>query len=118
MHETLIAQQMLELALDAARKEGATRVLALRVRMGELEGISAAAIQAAFDLAALGTPAEGASVVVEPRHARVACMDCGRAPARVVHGHEGVPLERCSCGGRYRVIDGAGWTLLGVRAQK
>jgi len=116
MHETLIAQQMLGLALDAAKREGAARVTRLRVRLGELEGVCAEGMQAAFDLAAEGTPAQGARLDVERVPARLACMACGRAPEGDVHGHAGVPQQRCPCGGRYRVLEGAGWRLVSVRA--
>lgn len=115
MHETLVAQQCLAMALDRMRQEGAERVTGLRVRMGALEGIGEDAMQAALDLYAAGTPAEGARVRLDVVPPRLACRACGRAPEGEVHGHEGVPHASCPCGGTYRVLDGAGWSLESVR---
>lgn len=116
MHETLVVQEALALVLGEATRQHATRVTAIRMHMGDLEGIGDDALRAAFELFAEGTPAAGAVIEVEHVRARLACERCGRAPEHDVHGHEGVPHERCACGGRYRVLAGAGWSVDSIRA--
>lgn len=115
MHETIVAQQALRVALEEARRTDARRVSAIKLRVGEMEGIERGPLAEAFAVVSEGTPAQGARLDVEPVAARLACAACGRAPATSVPGHEGEALARCPCGGRYRVLEGAGWSVASVR---
>lgn len=59
MHEVGLLNQALELAEEAARKEGAVRILKLKLRVGALAGVVPEAMAFAFEVAAQGTLAEG-----------------------------------------------------------
>jgi hydrogenase nickel incorporation protein HypA/HybF len=76
MHEVAIMEEAVRLAVESARKSGASRVLELRLRVGALSGVVPEALQFAFDVVCHGTPAEGATLVVEPVAAVGWCPDC------------------------------------------
>jgi hydrogenase nickel incorporation protein HypA/HybF len=77
MHETSIAQRMVEVALDAAEKNGGGRVLALRLQLGELSGVEFDTLVFAFDVATRGPAAEKCRVEIERVPARLRCWTCG-----------------------------------------
>ncbi len=78
MHEVGLAQQTLEIALDAARREGAQTVRKLCLRIGEWSGVELEALRFALELVTEGTPAEGAELIMErvPPACRCAACDC------------------------------------------
>jgi hydrogenase nickel incorporation protein HypA/HybF len=62
-------------AADGA--DGPERVLEVHVRIGPLAGIATAALSFAFEVAARGTLAEGADLVVQRELVVVRCSACG-----------------------------------------
>ena len=78
MHELSIMESALNLALEQARKSGAVRVHALRLRIGALSGVVPEALEFAFEALTPGTPAEGAELLVETVPALFWCQSCGR----------------------------------------
>lgn len=79
MHELSLAYNLVEIAEEAARSAGAppARVEAVRLRLGAQAGVVAEALLFAFDVAAQGTPLEGAALRVEPVAAAIYCTECG-----------------------------------------
>lgn len=59
MHEVGLLNQALEMALEAAEKEGATKITRMKLRIGALAGVVPEAMAFAFDVVSNGTPAEG-----------------------------------------------------------
>jgi hydrogenase nickel incorporation protein HypA/HybF len=76
MHEVGIIQEAVRLALETAQASKARRVHRLRLRVGAMSGVVPDALQFAFDLVCQGTPAEGASLEVEPVPAACWCGAC------------------------------------------
>jgi len=58
MHELSIMQSALDQVLEKARQAGASRVHAIRLRIGALSGVVPDALQFAFEALADGTPAQ------------------------------------------------------------
>lgn len=78
MHELSIATSLVQLCLDAAADARETgRIEAVHVRVGALSGVVVDALEFAWDVAAAGTPCEGARLAVERVAGRVLCLDCG-----------------------------------------
>ncbi len=103
MHELSIAQSLIGLVEREAEKEGFTRVLEIRLRMGEYAGIIPDCLREFFPLAAAGTKAEGAALEIETLPARfrcpcgyeggverraACCPVCGSTAIRMVSGRE------------------------------
>lgn len=102
MHELSICQALLDQVEHIARDHGATRVERILLRVGPLSGVEPALLLNAYPLAAAGTVAESAELVIEPAPVRVRCNDCGAeteaAPNRLLCG---------LCGGwKTRLISG------------
>ncbi len=76
MHEVGLMQQALELALDSARNQGASRIHRLTMRIGPLAGVVPDALRFAFDLVTQGTQAEGATLDVREVPILCWCADC------------------------------------------
>ncbi len=76
MHELSIMQSALDQVLEKARQAGASRVHAIRLRIGALSGVVPDALQFAFEALADGTPAQGAQLLIEDVPARFWCADC------------------------------------------
>ena len=76
MHELAIAQGILDISVDTAIKNQASRVIGVRVLAGELTGIVPEALAFGFDALAESTIAAGAklSVVMVPLTGK--CLDC------------------------------------------
>ena len=88
MHELSIAQSLIGLVESEAEKEGFARVLEIRLRMGEFSGIIPDCLREFFPLAAAGTKAEGAELVIETIPGRFRCTGCG---------YEGAIERRAAC---------------------
>ncbi len=77
MHELSIARSLIAIVERAARDEGFERVLEIRLKMGEFSGLVPDCLREFFPIAAEGTPAEGAALVMETIPAAFRCLDCG-----------------------------------------
>ena len=76
MHEFAICQDMLTQIESIAAEEQAAAVDMVTVRIGPLSGIEAHLLKQAFPLAAAGTVAEKAELVIEALPIRVKCQIC------------------------------------------
>ncbi len=82
MHEASIALNLIEAVetrLETLTDPAAPRVSAIHVRIGELSGVSADALEFAFGCLSAGTPLAGARLVFEPVPLEVTCEACGHA---------------------------------------
>jgi hydrogenase nickel incorporation protein HypA/HybF len=77
VHELSIATAIVTRAEELALAEGAGAVSAVTVRVGELSGVVADALDFAFEVAREGTALAGARLVVEQVTAQAYCDPCG-----------------------------------------
>ena len=76
MHELSIAQSIVEMVEEVARREGATRVSSINLRLGAMSSVVEEALQFSFEVVAAGTVAEGARLAVEQVSLVVFCPTC------------------------------------------
>lgn len=76
MHELSLCQSLLDQVEQIAREHGATRVDRILLRVGPLSGVEGSLLQHAYPLAAAGTIAAQAELVIEPSQIRVRCRQC------------------------------------------
>ena len=74
MHEMAIAEGVLDIALDYAKKNDATCIREIGLLIGEMSGVVVDSLTFSFDMIAKGTIAEGAKIKV--KHGR--CTKCGK----------------------------------------
>jgi hydrogenase nickel incorporation protein HypA/HybF len=76
MHELSIALSLIDAAAEKAAELGAVRVEAIHLKLGALSGVVREALLFSFDLAAAGTPIEGARLEIEDIPVAVFCQTC------------------------------------------
>jgi hydrogenase nickel incorporation protein HypA/HybF len=77
MHESSLAQSALDLVLSTARTNGAERVTAVRIAVGDLAQADGDTVAFWFGILAEGTEADGAEVTIERVKASARCKLCG-----------------------------------------
>lgn len=94
MHELGITRSLVELVRTEAEKQGFTRTLEIRLKVGEYSGVIPDYILDLFPHVAKDTAAEGAALVFETVPGRFLCAGCGR------EGPVDRKAARCpACGG-------------------
>jgi hydrogenase nickel incorporation protein HypA/HybF len=104
MHEMSLMESALEIARSQAQRHGAARIHHMKLRIGELSGVVADALQLAFLVLTPGTAAEGARLELDvvpvvcnchrckrefrPPGAIYECPSCGRISADVRQGRQ------------------------------
>ena len=78
MHEVSICESILDILKDEAIKNEASKVTAVRLKIGELSGVVEDALRFAFEVVAKGSIAEGASLVIEEVPLTARCKSCGK----------------------------------------
>jgi len=77
MHEMAITKSILNIAISEADKHGASRVLSIKLKIGDFSDAIPQFIQEYYNLASRGTIAENARLVIDRIPAVVRCKDCG-----------------------------------------
>lgn len=95
MHELAVTQNLVDIAVDAARSAGATQIRAVHVVVGALTGIAPDSLQFYFDFISRDTLAAGARLELTLQPAQATCGNCGALFAVAP------PLDGCcpACGG-------------------
>ena len=88
MHELALTEAIIRIINSQREKEGFSRVEEIRLRIGEYSGIVPEYLLNCFPIAAKGTAAEGARLVIETVPASFRCLDCG---------YEGAVERRSAC---------------------
>jgi hydrogenase nickel incorporation protein HypA/HybF len=84
MHEMALAESMLEIVADTARRNGAARVKTVWLEIGALSHVAPEALRFCFDAVTRGGIADGATLAIVSTPGAAWCMPCG----------ETVPLAR------------------------
>jgi hydrogenase nickel incorporation protein HypA/HybF len=77
MHEFSIARGLLSQCERIALENGATRMVAVTLRIGAMSGIETELLRSAFDALKSGTFAEGSLMNIEPVAIHISCEKCG-----------------------------------------
>ncbi len=78
MHEVGIIQSMLDLAIQTAQQNQASRIHQIRLRVGVMSGVVADALNFAFEVVRQGTMAAEARLEVESVPMACWCVKCQR----------------------------------------
>lgn len=105
MHEASLAGGVLQLVEDAARREGFTRLMELRLEAGQLAGVDVRALRFALESLAPGTLLEGARIAIDEPPGQAWCMSCDQTVALARRGDD---CPRC---GGHRLQPTAGMDL-------
>ena len=102
MHELAVTQNLVDIALDAARTAGAAQISAVHVQIGALTGIAPDSVHFYFAYLTRDTIAAGAQLALTIASATATCGACGASFAVVP------PLDLCcpQCGGAPTSVTG------------
>ncbi|MCT7960924.1 hydrogenase maturation nickel metallochaperone HypA [Laspinema sp. D1] len=78
MHEVSLMENTLNIALDCALAQNASKIHRLKMRVGDLSGVVPDALEFAFDVVTRGTIAEGAKFEIERVPVVCHCPNCDR----------------------------------------
>jgi hydrogenase nickel incorporation protein HypA/HybF len=81
MHEASIAVELLALVEEQARRHALGRVTGLHLRIGAMRAVVPELLQAAFEVVAKGSLAEGAGMRIDSVPLLARCSGCGRQVA-------------------------------------
>ena len=101
MHEMSTGRRLVAEALERMRDDGRDRVSDVEVVLGSAARLSAESVREHFELAALGTPAQGASLHITWEPSRYWCFDCMFEFSSRAHGGGACPR----CGGSVLSLD-------------
>jgi hydrogenase nickel incorporation protein HypA/HybF len=76
MHELAVCQALIDQVTRVARDNGAGSVLSITISVGPLAGVEPKLLEHAYPLAAAGTVAQDAQLVIETVAVRVRCRKC------------------------------------------
>ncbi len=77
MHELTLANNLMVVIENEEKKRGFSRVTEIRVRAGALSGVLPQCLRECFALAAAGSCAEQAELIIETVDAAIRCSGCG-----------------------------------------
>lgn len=77
MHEMALAEGVLQILEDAARKQSFTRVKAVWLEIGRLSSVEPEAMRFCFDAVIRGTLADGARLEIVELPGQGQCVSCG-----------------------------------------
>ena len=78
MHEATLAENILNIAINAARQNQAEKIFKIGLTLGELAGVEVEALTLSFDVLKKDTPADGAELVIKRVPISAACNKCGK----------------------------------------
>ncbi len=78
MHESAIAQSLLEIIEQETLPYAGAKVTTLTLRIGKLSGVMPEALTFAFEALSMGSRSEGASLIIEEVPLSIKCNQCGR----------------------------------------
>jgi hydrogenase nickel incorporation protein HypA/HybF len=114
MHELSVCLSLMQQIESIARERGAEKVITITLNIGPLSGVEPELLRHAYPLAAAGTVAEDAELVMQTPDIVVRCSQCDSettvTPNKLLCG---------SCGDfRTRVISGDELTLMRVELDR
>ena len=109
MHEMSIAESVLGIVEESARREGFARVREVRLEIGRLAAVEVDALRFCFDAVVRGSVAEGAVLAIDETPGCAWCFGCSATVAVAARGdpcpHCGSAQLQVSGGTEMRVKD-------------
>ncbi len=76
MHELSLTQSIVDIAIEHAERESASRILSITLEIGAFSGVIPEAVEFAFDVCSKDTLAEGARLDIKRVPGLGRCMEC------------------------------------------
>lgn len=76
MHELSVTEGIMRIVEAEAKKNNVTKVISIKLMVGQLSGVMPQLIQDYFELVAMNTVVEGAKLIIEKIPASIECLEC------------------------------------------
>lgn len=102
MHELAMVRSIYNVINEQVKEHGASRVIQVKLTVGELTGVEDFTMQACFEMYVQGTPLEGAKLIINRVPIKVRCRICGN------EYETKIPFSECSdCGNKsFQIVSG------------
>ena len=111
MHEMSIAESVIGIVTETARRSGLVRVNTVRLEIGALAAVETRALRFCFDSVTRGSVAEGARLVIDELPGAAWCFGCN-SPVAIATRTDACP----ACGGaRLQVTGGTDMRVKDIR---
>jgi hydrogenase nickel incorporation protein HypA/HybF len=122
VHELSLAASLVEAVMDALKGREVKMVKEVEIELGALSFITEDQMRDVFEMAAAGTPVEGARLSIVKKEGRVRCQGCGYegdpGSHDEVEDHHHVHLHCPKCNGPVvEILEGKDIILKNVRAE-
>jgi hydrogenase nickel incorporation protein HypA/HybF len=121
MHELSMAMSVLDIILEKAKEENATRIYEVNMEIGELLFLNPEQFQFCMELVVEKTLAEGAKINITITPSKLRCKTCGNEFCwRTSPGDYMVfPVLQCECGSKdLKIIEGRELNIVSIRIEK
>ena len=109
MHEFSVTSWIVEALLDLVKRQGASRVVEVQLRIGSLRALSTDQVKFCYGVLARGTPLQGSRLVIEEVPGKLRCSACSYHSEFTPHDeayHFGIPPLACPECGEALLIEG------------
>ena len=123
MHELAIATQIVECALEEAKKQDAKTVTEVNLVIGKLTFLGIEQVRFSYKILIEDTILKGSKLVIEEKEGAIECPSCGFKGAASIDDdpvyHIPISTLRCSkCGETAKIVEGKECTIKSIRMVK
>jgi len=109
MHEFTVTSWIVDALLDLVRKQSASRIVEVELRIGKLRALSMDQLKFCYEVLSKGTVLEGSTLVFEESPGKARCKNCGYNSEFDPDGdeyHYGLPILACPACNSTVVVEG------------
>lgn len=121
MHELSMAMSVLDIIVEKAKEENATKIYEVNMEIGELLFLNPEQFQFCMELVVENTMAEGAKINITIKPSKLKCKICGNefhwrsSPDDYIV----FPVLQCECGSKdLKIIEGRELNIVSIRIEK
>ena len=121
MHELSMAMSVLDIVLEKANQEHATKITEMTIEIGELLFLNPEQFQFCMELVIEKTLAENATLTITEKPSKVKCKVCGNEFRwdRSPDDHLVFPILECECGSKdLKIVEGRELNIVSIRIEK
>lgn len=121
MHELSMASSVLDVILEKAREENATKIYEITIEIGELLFLNPEQFQFCMELVIENTMAEGATLTITVKPSKLKCKVCGNVFDWKTSPDDYIafPILQCKCGSKdLEIMEGRELNIVSIRIEK
>lgn len=121
MHELSMAMSVLNIILEKAKEENATRISEITIEIGELLFLNPEQFKFCMELVIEKTLADNSKLSITVKPSKVKCKMCGKGFRwdRSPDNHFVFPILECECGSKdLEIVEGRELNIVSIRIEK